>query len=88
MSFYKFLFNYAKQYTIPVFRSFFKAYKDVTGGAKANSSGGNAGQKQHFFDSFFSSMISKTNLSAPPLTDSTALQILKIEKNIEELEAK
>lgn len=46
MGFYKFLFNYAKQYAVPVFKSFFKAYKDTTGGAKANSSGGsNGGQK-------------------------------------------
>ena len=69
MSFYKFLFNYARQHAVPVFKSFFKAYKDVTGSAKtSNSSGGNSGQKQHIFDQFFSSMISKTNLSAPPLT--------------------
>jgi hypothetical protein len=39
MSFYKFLFNYAKQYTVPVFKSFFKAYKDTTAGAKPNNSG-------------------------------------------------
>lgn len=45
MSFYRFVFNYAKQYAIPVFRSFFKAYKDTTGGAKANTSGSNGGQK-------------------------------------------
>jgi hypothetical protein len=84
MSFYKFLFNYAKQYAFPAMKSFFKAYKDVTAGAKANtSSGDTAGQKQHIFDRFFSSMVAKTNLSAPPLTESTALQILNIEKNIE-----
>ncbi len=68
MSIYKFIFNYLKQYSIPVFKSFFKAYKDTTAqGAKSNSSGGNAGKKQHPFDQFFSSMMSKTNLSAPPL---------------------
>lgn len=84
MGFYKFLFNYAKQYAFPAMKSFFKAYKDVTAGAKPNNSGsGSAGQKQHFFDQFFSSMAAKTNLSAPPLTESTALQILNIEKNIE-----
>ncbi len=84
MSFYKFLFNYAKQHAFPVFKSFFKAYKDVTAnGAKNNNSGGgSSGQKQHFFDTFFSSMVSKTNLSAPPLTESTAMQILNIEKSI------
>jgi len=84
MSFYKFLFNYARQYAFPVFKSFFKAYKDVTGGAKPNTTGGSStGQKQHIFDQFFSSMVSKTNLSAPPLTDSTAMQILNIDKNVE-----
>jgi len=51
MSFYKFLFNYAKQYAFPAMKSFFKAYKDVTANAKTNNSGGgNAGQKKHFFD--------------------------------------
>ncbi len=30
MSFYRFVFNYLKQYSIPVFKSFFKAYKDTT----------------------------------------------------------
>ena len=85
MSFYKFLFNYAKQYAVPVFKSFFKAYKDTTGNPKANNAGagGQSGQKQHVFDTFFSSMMSKTNLSAPPLSESTAMQILSIEKNIE-----
>jgi hypothetical protein len=90
MGFYGFFLNYAKQHAIPVFKSFFKAYKDVTANAKtANNAGGNkggqSGQKQHAFDSFMSSMMSKTNLSAPPLTESTALQILNIEKNIEEV---
>jgi hypothetical protein len=44
---YKFLFNYLKQYSIPVFKSFFKAYKDTTaGGSKNNNSGsGSGGQK-------------------------------------------
>lgn len=46
MSIYKFIFNYLKQYSIPVFKSFFKAYKDTTAqGGKSNSSGGNAGKK-------------------------------------------
>ncbi len=84
MSFYKFLFNYAKQYAFPAMKSFFKAYKDVTGGAKTtNSNGGSTGEKQHIFDRFFSSMVAKTSLSAPPLTETTALQILNIDKNIE-----
>jgi hypothetical protein len=83
MSFYKFLFNYARQHAVPVFKSFFKAYKDVTGNAKPNNAGGNSsGQKQHIFDTLFSSMMSKTNLSAPPLNESTAMQILNIEKSI------
>lgn len=50
MSFYKFLFNYAKQYAFPAMKSFFKAYKDVTANAKTKTSDGNAGQKKHFFD--------------------------------------
>jgi len=83
MSFYKFLFNYARQHAVPVFKSFFKAYKDVTGNAKTNnSSGDTSGQKQHLFDRLFSNMVSKTNLSAPPLTETTAMQILNIDKNI------
>jgi hypothetical protein len=67
MSFYRFVFNYLKQYSIPVFKSFFKAYKDTT--AKGSKTTGESGssQKQHPFDKFFSSMMSKTNLSAPPL---------------------
>jgi hypothetical protein len=91
MGFYKFFFNYAKQHAIPVFKSFFKAYKDVTANAKTadgsagGSKGGQSGQKQHAFDSFMSSMMSKTNLSAPPLSESTALQILNIDKSIEEV---
>jgi hypothetical protein len=90
MGFYRFFFNYAKQHAIPVFKSFFKAYKDVTANAKtANNDGGNkggqSGQKQHAFDSFMSSMMSKTNLSAPPLSESTAMQILNIDKSIEEV---
>lgn len=72
MSFYRFIFNYLKQHSIPVLKSFFKAYKDTTaggaGGAKNNNSGGSSGQKQHVFDTFFSSMLSKTNMASPPLT--------------------
>lgn len=87
MGFYKFFFNYAKQHAIPVFKSFFKAYKDVTSNAKTagGNSGGNkgqSGQKQHAYDSFMSSMMSKTNLSAPPLDESTAMQILNIDKSL------
>ena len=79
MSFYKFLFNYARQHAVPVFKSFFKAYKDVTGNAKTNNAGGDSsGQKQHIFDRFFASMVSKTNLSAPPLMENTAMQILGV----------
>lgn len=33
-------------------------------------------------------MMSKTNISAPPLTESTALQILNIDKPLEELDPK
>lgn len=90
MGFSRFFFNYAKQHAIPVFKSFFKAYKDVTGNANAagGNKGGQSGQKQHAYDSFMSSMMSKTNLSAPPLTETTAMQILNIEKTLEELEGK
>lgn len=77
MSFYRFIFNYLKQYSIPVFKSFFKAYKDTTGQAKT-SGNGSEGKKQHPFDRVMSSMMSKTNLSAPPITESTAMQILNI----------
>ena len=79
MSFYRFVFNYLKQHSIPVFKSFFKDYKDTTAkgaedaeGAerakKNNSGGGSSSQKQHIFDTLFSKMLSKTNMSAPPLT--------------------
>lgn len=84
MSFYRFIFNYLKSYSIPVFKSFFKAYKDTTAGQKTSSGGNNSsGPKDHPFDKFFSSMMSKTNLTAPPLDEGTALQILNIDKNIE-----
>jgi len=84
MSFYRFIFNYLKGYSIPVFKSFFKAYKDTTAGAKTNTGGNSSsGPKEHPFDKFFSSIMSKTNLSAPPLDEGTALQILNIEKNVE-----
>lgn len=67
MSIYRFILNYLKGYSIPVFKSFFKAYKDTTAGGKKTSSGGSTNNQKHPFDQFFSSMMSKTNLSAPPL---------------------
>jgi hypothetical protein len=63
---------------LPIFKSVFKAYKDTTGGTgKTDNS---------FFSQYFSKVMGQNNLGAPILTESVALQILNIEKNIEEVE--
>jgi hypothetical protein len=63
---------------LPIFKSVFKAYKDTTGGAgKTDNS---------FFSQYFSKVMGQNNLGAPILTESVALQILNIEKNLEEVE--
>ncbi len=36
---YRMLINYLRSYSVPVFKSFFKAYKDTTSGARPNNSG-------------------------------------------------
>ena len=80
--FQKIILQYIKKYSIPILGSFFKAYRSTTAnaaGAKSNTSSGSSdNQKKHPFDQFFSSMMSKTNLSAPPIDEGTALQILNI----------
>ena len=44
-----------------------------------NSTGGQSSGKRHPLDDFMKKFLSKTNLSAPPLDNSTALKILNIE---------
>lgn len=48
MGFLRFVANQLKNYSIPVFRSFFKAYKDTTSGPKPSqqSSSGQSSGKQ------------------------------------------
>jgi hypothetical protein len=57
--------------TLPFFKSVFRAYKETTGGANKDDS---------MFSKYFSKVMTQSNLGAPPLTESTALQILNIEK--------
>ena len=56
--------------TLPFFKSVFRAYKETTGaGAKNDDS---------IFSKYFSRVMTSSNLGAPPLSESTALQILNI----------
>lgn len=55
---------------LPIFKSVFKAYKETTGGASKNDGS--------FFGQYFNKVMGQNNLSAPPLTESVALQILNI----------
>lgn len=62
---------------LPIFKSVFKAYKDTTGGgAKTDSS---------MFGQYFNKVMGQNNLSAPILTETVAMQILNIEKTLEEV---
>jgi hypothetical protein len=62
---------------LPYFKSVFKAYKETTGGASKNDTS--------FFGQYFNKVMGQNNLGAPLLTESVALQILNIEKNVEEV---
>ena len=82
MGFYRFIISYLKSHSIPVFKSFFKAYKDTTANARSQEAGGIQWDylgKKHPLDDFFKSMLSKTNLAAPPIDATTSLRILNIE---------
>jgi len=59
---------------LPYMKSVFKAYKHTTGDKSANDSS--------FFNQYFSKVMSQNNLGVPPMTESTALQILNIEKAV------
>ena len=59
---------------MPIFKSISKAYKETTGG-------GGKGKDASFFSQYFNKVMGENNLGAPPLTPSTALQILNIEKD-------
>lgn len=65
--------------TLPFFKSVFRAYKETVSQGKSDDS---------IFNRYFSKVMSQSNLGAPPLTESTALQILNIEKSVEEVEAR
>ena len=61
-------------------KSVFRAYKETTGGSgKSDDS---------IFNKYFSKVMTQSNLGAPALSESTALQILNIEMDIEEVEPK
>lgn len=81
MGLFRMVVNYLRSYSIPVLKSFFKAYKDTTANPQGSQSGPNTGSsgKKHPMDELFKNMLSKTNLSAPPLDSVTALKILNIE---------
>jgi hypothetical protein len=66
--------------SLPYLKSVFKAYKHTTGGKSPNDNS--------FFGQYFSKVMSQNNLGVPPMTESTALQILNIEKKEEELDAR
>lgn len=63
--------------TLPFFKSVFQAYKETVGANRSDDS---------IFNRYFSKVMTQSNLGAPPITESTALQILNIEKNLEEVE--
>lgn len=63
--------------TLPFFKSVIQAYKETVGANRPDDS---------FFNRYFSKVMTQNNLGAPPITESTALQILNIEKNLEEVE--
>lgn len=65
--------------SLPVFKSIFRAYKETTGGASGKTD-------SSFFGQYFNRVMGQNNLGAPLLTESVALQILNIEKNLEEVE--
>jgi hypothetical protein len=48
-------------------------------GNNNSTGGGQSSGKRHPLDDFMKKFLSKTNLSAPPLDNSTALKILNIE---------
>jgi hypothetical protein len=60
---------------LPIFKSVFNAYKETTGGAKNDGS---------FFGQYFTKVMGQNNLGAPILTETVALQILNIDKPLEE----
>jgi len=62
---------------LPFAKSFFRAYKETVGPSK------NADES--LFGKYFNKVMSQNNLGAPPITEAVALQILNIEKNLEEV---
>jgi len=65
--------------SLPAFKSIFK-YKETAGGSKPDD--------KSFFSQYFNKFMTQSNLGVPPMTETMALQILNIEKKIEEVEAK
>ena len=57
--------------TLPFMKSIFRAYKETTGGASAKSD-------DSMFSKYFSKVMTQSNLGAPPISESMALQILNI----------
>jgi hypothetical protein len=77
MGLFRMIAGFLKSYSIPVFKSVFRAYKDTTSGQQNTGNSSSSGKK-HPMDEMFKNMLSKTNLSAPPLDSVTALKILNI----------
>lgn len=63
--------------SLPFFKSVYRAYQETVGANKASD--------DSIFSKYFSRVMSQNNLGAPPITESTALQILNIEKSVEEV---
>ena len=75
--------NFLKAYrlfraTLPFMKSVFRAYKETTGGSNAKD--------DSMFSKYFSKVMTQSNLGAPPISESMALQILNIEKNVQEVQ--
>ena len=63
----------------PYLKSVFRAYKETTGTNKSDDS---------IFNKYFSRVMTQNNLGAPAINQSTSMQILAIQTDLEELEAR
>jgi hypothetical protein len=76
MSFFvKIVIKFLSNHSIPVFKSFVKAYKETTAGQRHTFNQ----DKRYTMDGMFNSILTKANIVAPPLDRQTALQILEID---------
>ena len=68
--------NFYKAYkvlrtSLPFLKSVYRAYKETVGGNKPADDGS-------LFSKYFSKVMTQNNLGAPPIMETTALQILNI----------